>query len=101
MVVVIYSLFVLSYKVPKVSVTSGVYIFLLFWKGDGISYDIRISVGCVEETVLGMQLKCIVFWWVFFFFLVSFFSTLYSHMHQSSTSLKIVYAQLKIFMVNF
>lgn len=42
-VVVIYSLFVLSYKVPNVSVTTGIYIFLHFWKGDGISFDIRIS----------------------------------------------------------
>lgn len=51
----------LSCKVPNVPVTTGMIFFFLFWRAGGVSYDVRISAGYVEGTVLNVQLKCILF----------------------------------------
>lgn len=74
--------------------------FFLFWRGGGISYDVRIFAACVEGTVWDVQFKGVVFL-PFCFFRVSSCLYLYSHMHRSSTALETVYAQLRIFVVNF
>lgn len=90
-VVVISAAFVPSHKVPDSSLEC--FARFVFWRLDGVSYDVRLSFACVEEPVLNVHLKCIGF--------IHPPSLLYIAMHRSTTTLQMARARKVIFTMHF